>query len=657
MMDSLLIANRGEIACRIIRTAKRLGIRTIAIYSDIDAGAMHVSAADDACCVGPAEALQSYLNLDAILQAATDSNAAAIHPGYGFLSENAAFPSRCADAGIIFVGPPAAAIEAMGAKSAAKAIMTAAGVPVVPGYHGDEQDTATLAAAAERCGYPILLKASAGGGGKGMRVVTTAAELESAIAAVKREAMSAFGDDRLLLERYLQHARHIEFQIFSDRHGNTVHLFERDCSVQRRHQKIIEEAPAPGLDAAQRQTMGEAAVNAAVAIDYEGAGTVEFIVEDEQFFFMEMNTRLQVEHPVTEMITGLDLVEWQLRVAAGEKLPATQDELHIKGHSIEARLYAEDAEHDFLPASGSIDLLEFPASADNLRIDAGVQQGDVVSIYYDPLIAKVIACGRDRNAALAVLLRALENTQLLGVKSNLDYLQRVLGSAPFRAQQLSTGFVVEHASMLQTADDTPCLIRGIAALFHGLRLRASGPLAWRCDGWRQNDRSQMGFYLQDDTATDYLSVTTSGSETVIESAAATRVFSHPTMHGNVLSFVEDGSASRAKIIATGQQISVRLLAKPGARGHRSHALTLLDAPPSQAPAGSSDTALVSPMPGKVLKVLVARGDAVETGQVLMIIEAMKMEHAICAQCDGVVEDVYFAEGETVDSQVQLLSLS
>ncbi len=445
MFDSVLVANRGEIACRIIRTLRRLEIRSVAVYSDADRRARHVALADHAIRIGPPPAAESYLRIDAILEAAARAGAEAIHPGYGFLSENPGFARACAEAGIAFVGPPAEVIEAMGAKDRAKALMTDAGVPLVPGYDGTSQADDALRDAARELGYPVLLKAVAGGGGKGMRVVEDAAGFAAALEGARREAAAAFGDDRMLLERYLAQPRHIEAQIFGDRRGRVVHLFERDCSLQRRHQKVIEEAPAPGLSAEQRKAFGELAVRAGQAIGYVGAGTIEFLMDQGQFFFIEMNTRLQVEHPVTEMITGLDLVEWQLQVAAGEPLPLAQEQITLRGHAIEARVYAEDPDNGFLPSTGRLDHLRFPPESDRIRIDAGVAEGDEVSPFYDPMLAKVVVHGEGRPAALRRLDAALAATEVVGPATNLNFLLRIVRDPTFAAGAIDTGYLASRA--------------------------------------------------------------------------------------------------------------------------------------------------------------------------------------------------------------------
>src|SRR4051794_17430439 len=493
MFSRILIANRGEIAWRVIRTARRMGIDTVAVYSEVDEGALHVAMADEARPIGPPSPRQSYLNIEAVVAASRDSFAEAVHPGYGYLSENAEFAEACAAAGIVFIGPSPDAIRAMGSKAAAKALMEAHGVPVVPGYHGADQDDSRLLAEAERIGFPVMIKASAGGGGRGMRVVADASEFARALDGARREAKGAFGDDTVLIERYLERPRHIEVQIFGDSDGNIVHLFERDCSIQLRHQKIVEEAPAPGLTQERRLYIGEAAVAAARAVDYVGAGTVEFIAEQdgERFYFMEMNTRLQVEHPVTEAITGLDLVEWQFRIAAGEKLPLCQDEIALSGHAIEVRLYAENPARGFLPATGTLHRLHLPQGDpgdDAVRVDTGVRPGDTVTPFYDPMIAKIIAHGEDRAAARGRLSRALADTAVLGVTTNLGFLARVVGDPNFSAGAVDTGFV-EHRreSLLASTDPPPAPVLAAAVLDRLLSREASARSAVRADPWSRRD--------------------------------------------------------------------------------------------------------------------------------------------------------------------------
>jgi 3-methylcrotonyl-CoA carboxylase alpha subunit len=500
MFTTILIANRGEIACRVASTARRLGIRTVAVYSEADAGARHVALCDAAVPIGPSQASASYLRGDLIIAAALASGAQAIHPGYGFLSENAAFAEACAAAGLVFIGPPPAAMRAMGSKSAAKTLMERAGVPLVPGYHGARQDAPFLQQQADTIGYPVLLKASAGGGGKGMRIVDSGAAFAAALASCQREALSAFGDDQVLVEKYLSRPRHIEIQVFADTHGNCIHLFERDCSVQRRHQKVLEEAPAPGMPAERRAAMGAAAVAAARAVQYVGAGTVEFIAnQDGSFYFMEMNTRLQVEHPVTEMITGTDLVEWQLRVAAGQPLPCTQPQLAIAGHAIEARIYAENPEHGFLPSTGTLRHLRTPAAlqfetgvtsggAGPVRIDSGVTEGDTISPFYDPMIAKLIVWGADRDAALARLGQALAAYQIVGPATNIAFLQRLVTSPAFAGAELDTGLIERYHDVLFPPPVTApagALALAVVALLLAERGPAAGP--WdQSSGWRLN---------------------------------------------------------------------------------------------------------------------------------------------------------------------------
>src|SRR5512138_1601685 len=517
MFEKILIANRGEIACRVIRTARRLGIRTVAVHPEADANARHVRLADEAVLIGPPAARQSYLLADRILEAAKATGAQAVHPGYGFLSENEAFAEACAAAGIVFVGPPASAIRAMGSKSAAKALMAQAGVPLTPGYHGEGQDPALLAKEARRIGYPVLIKASAGGGGKGMRRVDAPEEFDAALASCRREAAQAFGDDRVLVERYVLRPRHVEIQVFGDARGNCVHLFERDCSVQRRHQKVLEEAPAPGMTPERRGAMGAAAVEAARAVGYVGAGTVEFIVDPSgAFFFMEMNTRLQVEHPVTEMITGLDLVEWQLRVAAGEPLPLAQEQLRIDGHALEARVYAEDPDKGFLPSTGRLVHLAAPEASYHVRLDAGVDEGDEITPYYDPMIAKLVVWDATRERALARMQAALAQLRIVGVANNVEFLARLVASPAFASADLDTALIEREKEFLfPPSRETPEEAWLLAALAELERERAGAsrpgapPSPWDArDGWRLNSRASRTLTLrlgpdQRDVAVEY----------------------------------------------------------------------------------------------------------------------------------------------------------
>ena len=663
----LLIANRGEIACRVIRTARRMGIATVAVFSDADAHALHVGQADEAYRIGPAAARESYLRGDIILDVARGAGADALHPGYGFLSENADFAEACAAAGIVFVGPPPAAIRAMGGKSESKALMERAGVPTVPGYHGEAQDAATLAAAAARIGYPVLIKASAGGGGKGMRIVERADDLADAVAGAKREAASSFGDDRILIERYLQHPRHIEVQVFADTQGNCVSLFERDCSIQRRHQKVIEEAPAPGMTPARRAAMGEAAVAAARAVGYVGAGTVEFIAEGDAFHFMEMNTRLQVEHPVTEAIIGQDLVEWQLRVAAGEPLPLRADALRIDGHAFEARIYAEDPAHDFMPSVGVLHHLRFPPPGEGVRVDTGVREGDRIGSDYDPMIAKLIVHGPTRAAALDRLAVALRGCEVVGVQTNLALLRALAGHPAFRAGEVETGFIGQHPEVLGTvapavapeafaaatiASFTPPLVGGARGGEATSRVLGAGsPLpqaeGWGgpwdlLDSWRMNLEGSRAVVLR------------CGDETV--EVRASRIGDKWRLAWNGASYLAslsedelrlDGAVRRIRVRDAGGRIAVII------DGHA----TLFDivdplAPPRAGAAAGGRVA--APIPGRVVAVLVQPGDAVVRGQKLVVVEAMKMEMSLTSPVDGEVAAVDCVAGDMVDEGRELV---
>ena len=661
MFRTLLIANRGEIACRVMRTARRLGIRTVAVYSDADREALHVRMADEARRIGPAPAAQSYLDIEAVLTAARAVGADAIHPGYGFLSENETFAKACTAAGIVFVGPSAESIAAMGDKAAAKRLMEKAGVPLVPGYHGEPQDATFLAKEAARIGFPVLIKPSAGGGGKGMRAVEDAKSFASQLEAAKREAKSAFGDDRVLIERYLQRPRHIEVQVFGDGKGNAVHLFERDCSVQRRHQKVLEEAPAPGMTPGRRREMGEAACAAARAIRYAGAGTVEFIAEqDGRFYFMEMNTRLQVEHPVTEMITGLDLVEWQLRVAAGEPIPLAQEQLSFAGHAIEARIYAEDPERQFLPATGALVHLSFPAQDSGVRVDAGVEAGGAITPWYDPMIAKLIVHGQDRQAALARLRRALAQTEIAGVATNVAFLARLAASPSFAQAELDTGFIERNRAELLPprgpAPDGLLAAAALAELFHEERSAQAGASAlgdpwspWhRVDGWRLNAESHHDFVFVDGDAlhrvrmrfTDEgLRVVLGSREEILEGRASEDGRLQVRLGGSVFTARAVREGASWHVFCNG--IQRRLALQPE-----------LQAPEDESAAGS----LAAPMPGKVIRLLVEAGAKVTKGQPLLILEAMKMEHTITEPADGAVKEIRYSEGEQVLEGAQLITI-
>ncbi|MGE0253695.1 MAG: biotin carboxylase N-terminal domain-containing protein [Alphaproteobacteria bacterium] len=665
MFRTVLIANRGEIACRIARTARRMGLRTVAVHSDADAGAMHVAACDTAVRIGPAPVRESYLSIPAILAAARASGAEAIHPGYGFLSENADFADAVAAAGLVLVGPPAAAMRAMGDKSRAKALMEKAGVPLVPGFHADGADPTRLAAEAARIGFPVLIKASAGGGGRGMRVVHDAGKFLEALAGAQREAENAFGDGRVLLERWVERARHIEVQVFADTLGEVIHLFERDCSLQRRHQKVIEEAPAPGLTPAQRAALGEAAVAAARAVSYVGAGTVEFLAEADDpsnFFFMEMNTRLQVEHPVTEFVTGLDLVEWQFRVAAGERLPLRQADVKLAGHAIEARLYAEDPQRGFLPSSGYLAHLAWPEARDGLRIDTGVRGGDTVAPFYDPMLAKVIFGGADREAAREGLAAALAATEVVGPQTNRAFLVACLRHADFAAARLDTRFIERHQADLlpppAPAPDaalalaTAWLAEDWAAAARRRAMAAGAPASpWaRADGWRLNAPPQVGLTLLDGEREVAVTARPAGSGWAIAlDGAAAAAVDGVSVAGASVSATLDGVRRQASAVAHDGALVVHL---DGAAWRFVRKPELGGGAGREAAAGS----LSAPLSGKVVRVAVAAGDAVTRGQTLMVLEAMKMEHAIAAPADGRVADIHFAAGDQVAEGAELLRL-
>ena len=673
MFDTLLIANRGEIACRVAATARRMGIRTVAVYSDADANARHVAACDQAVYIGGSEPRASYLRADAILQAARDTGAGAIHPGYGFLSENEAFAQAAQQAGIAFVGPPASAIAAMGSKSAAKSLMEKAGVPLVPGYHGDNQDPQFLKTQADGIGYPVLIKASAGGGGKGMRVVESSGAFLDALASCQREAASSFGDDRVLIERYLQKPRHIEIQVFADTQGNCVYLFERDCSVQRRHQKVIEEAPAPGMTEERRRAMGEAAVAAARAVGYVGAGTVEFIAEpDGRFYFMEMNTRLQVEHPVTEMITGHDLVEWQLRVAAGQPLPARQEDLRINGHAIEARIYAENPEKGFLPSIGTLAYLGLPphtafANAD-IRVDGGVRTGDTITPFYDPMIAKLIVHGADRDQARQRMLQALAQTQAVGVQTNVAFLSRLMKDTAFAAADLDTGLIERQRATLlpepQPADAATLALASAAVLVRqGLAQpnatsAGKGPAdPWDArDGWRLGGQYQRHLQWVDNGETRRVTVARQGGAWTLDTGAGPQPFlwrAHASANPNLaygLRITLAGHENAGTVVLHADRAHVF-----GDNGV--HVLELYDPlAHAQDTQGEHAGGLTAPMPGKIISISVKAGDTVEKGQPLLVMEAMKMEHTISAPGDGKVEEVFYGVGDQVTEGAELVSI-
>ncbi|MEO7761691.1 MAG: acetyl/propionyl/methylcrotonyl-CoA carboxylase subunit alpha [Casimicrobiaceae bacterium] len=679
MFDKILIANRGEIACRVAATARRLGISTVAVYSDADADSKHVAVCDEAFRLGPAPARESYLCGDAIVAIAQRCGAGAIHPGYGFLSENEAFAQACSDAGIAFIGPPPSAIAAMGSKSESKRLMGEAGVPLVPGYHGADQDAALLRREADQIRYPVLIKASAGGGGKGMRVVEKGADFAAALASCLREAKASFGDDRVLIEKYLTKPRHVEIQVFADAHGNCVYLFERDCSVQRRHQKVLEEAPAPGMTAERRKAMGEAAVAAARAVGYVGAGTVEFIVDTldprpDSFYFMEMNTRLQVEHPVTEMITRLDLVEWQLRVAASEHLPLSQDRLAINGHAIEARIYAEDPFRDFLPSVGRIAHLATPAAisfafngdADParepapVRIDSGVREGDAISQFYDPMLAKLIVWGHDRPAALRQMRAALAAYQVAGVTTNIEFLHRLVAHRAFANADLDTGLIARnHAELLPATvidDDTivATAIAEVIALQSGAGAHASASpephSPWHGIGsWWLNQVNPIDLIMVHDESPHTVSVVTTadGFELTLPRRQVT---AQARDTGGAIEICVDGRRFRATVIRSGDE---RIVFLDGLAIR----LKIVDPriPPPSDDVGEGH--LLAPMSGTIIAVNVKPGDKVEKGAALLILEAMKMEHAISAPGNGVVEHVYFRAGDQVKEGAELVALA
>jgi 3-methylcrotonyl-CoA carboxylase alpha subunit len=666
MLASLLIANRGEIACRIARTARRLRVRTIAIYSDADAHALHVTMCDEAYRVGPAAPRESYLNADAIIAIAKRAGAQAIHPGYGFLSENASFAQACEAAGLVFVGPPPAAIAAMGSKSAAKSIMSAAGVPVVPGYHGDDQDDALLAREAERIGFPVLVKATAGGGGKGMKVAAKASEFAAALASARREARSAFGDDRVLLERYLAKPRHIEIQVFADTQGHAMHLFERDCSVQRRHQKVIEEAPAPGMEEGRRRAMGEAAVAAAKAIGYVGAGTVEFIAEqDGTFYFMEMNTRLQVEHPVTEMITGCDLVEWQLRVASGEPLPMTQAQLAMRGHAIEARLYAEDPAREFLPSIGRIRHWRMPDDMPNVRVDTGYRAGDDVTPFYDPMLAKVIAWGEDRERARQALLAALARCEVTGVTTNAAFLERVVAHEAFASGRVDTGLIAQHReALLPAAEPAPpdALVAAAVAEYRAVGAALAAAAATSSDPyspwdtadawWNGTSTHHAEFAFRDAEREHRITVAPRDDRLAISGEGFARdVRVHVRNDRLRIERVVDGAVADAHEATVVREGDVRHVFVPGARAR----LALAD-PLAETDEVAHAGHLTAPMSGTIVAVLVAPGDRVEKGAALVVLEAMKMEHTIVAPTAGRVAAVHFGTGDRVGEGADLVDV-
>ncbi len=682
MFKKILIANRGEIACRVAETARRLGVKTVAVHSDADADAKHVAACDESVHIGGSAPKDSYLRWERIIEAARACGAEAIHPGYGFLSENEDFAHACAEAGLVFIGPPPSAIKDMGLKAESKQLMEKAGVPLVPGYHGHDQDPALLQREADRIGYPVLIKASAGGGGKGMRAVEKAEDFAAALASCKREAMGSFGDDAVLVEKYVQRPRHIEIQVFGDAHGNIVHLFERDCSVQRRHQKVLEEAPAPGMTPELRARMGAAAVAAARAVNYVGAGTVEFIVEqpggyerpqDMKFYFMEMNTRLQVEHPVTEAITGQDLVEWQLRVASGEPLPCTQDELRITGHAIEARICAENPDNQFLPATGTLHVYRKPAAASferaPVRIDDGVREGDAISPFYDSMIAKLIVQGDTREQALARLDEALAQTHIVGLATNVQFLRRVARTDAFAQARLDTALIQRESAVLFQQEPVGLPLAAAAAvaatLLRERQAEAPGQPFSRRDGWRLGGlhRRPFDFLFGGEAVQAWLTYAPGGTPTLEvgegEGVAGPLAFAAaPGAEcaggaggaGGAIDLQFAGRRTRATVHAQGEALHV--FTPEGA--------TRIDIVDPLAHAGDTQAEggrLTAPMPGKVVSFAVQAGDSVARGQPLAVMEAMKMEHTIAAPADGVVQELLYAPGDQVTEGAELLRLS
>jgi len=660
MFEKILIANRGEIACRVIKTARRMGIKTVAVYSEADASARHVRLADEAVLIGPAAAKESYLVIERIIAAAKQTGAQAIHPGYGFLSENEDFCDACEREGIVFIGPPVSAIRAMGSKSEAKKLMEQAGVPLTPGYHGDNQEPGFLHEQADAIGYPVLIKAAAGGGGKGMRLVEKSEDFEAALASCKREAASSFGNEHVLVEKYVTRPRHIEIQVFGDTHGNCVYLFERDCSVQRRHQKVLEEAPAPGMTPERRAAMGRAAVEAAKAVGYVGAGTVEFIAnQDGTFYFMEMNTRLQVEHPVTEMITGLDLVEWQLRVASGEPLPLAQEQLRIRGHALEARIYAEDPAKGFLPSTGKLLHLAPPAEGLHVRVDTGVEEGDEISPFYDPMIAKLIVWDDSREQALARMLQALADYRVVGVANNIEFLSRLTACPAFAGADLDTGLIErEKAYLFPEGEEPPAEVYVVAALGELLReaawaedeaRRGADPVSpWHArDGWRLNATANRELIFRVGDTQKSVQVAYRGDRYALAVDGKSADARGELNARGRLRVDLDGTRMDATVITAGRMRHVFLHG-------RSWQLASVDPLHYTGEGGGAEGGLLAPMPGKVIALLAEPGAKVAKGAPLLILEAMKMEHTINAPAAGTVKAFHFAVGDQVGDGAELV---
>jgi 3-methylcrotonyl-CoA carboxylase alpha subunit len=653
--QTLLIANRGEIACRVIKTARAMGLRTVAVYSEADRDALHVAVADEAVLIGPARARDSYLNIDRIIEAARSSGAEAIHPGYGFLSESAEFAQACADAGLVFVGPTAAMIQAMGSKSGSKILMEKAGVPLVPGFHGEAQDEATLKKAADSIGFPVLVKASAGGGGRGMRIVRSAAELAAAVVSAKREAKAAFGDDRMLIEKYVDNPRHIEVQIIGDSHGNLLSLFERECTLQRRHQKVIEEAPSPTLNAAQRDAVCAAARQAAAAVNYVGAGTIEFVSNGRDFFFIEMNTRLQVEHPVTELITGIDLVEWQLRVAFGEALPLKQEQITLNGHAIEARVYAENPNKNFMPSVGRIRTWRMPEPLSGLRIDAGYREGDMVSPNYDAMLAKVIGFAPTRDVAIDRLNRALEDSDVRGIVTNIPFLSALVTHPDVRANAIDTGFIERELTKLTPTATAPGdleLAAAVAAVLgeEAKASRADAGSPWRTAGWMPVGRRKRVFLFRDGQGPEHeVALHYGGGPMALSIGDREFGFTYAASNEGGLDLTLDGSRSHIVAVVEGHELYVRT------RNGRFD-LHWVD------PFGGDDEEqvgedrIVAPLPGTVVALLAEEGATLEKGAAILTLEVMKMEQTLRAPFAGVLTRLKCKVGDIVQEGVELAEI-
>jgi 3-methylcrotonyl-CoA carboxylase alpha subunit len=649
---TLLIANRGEIACRVIRTARAMGLRTVAVYSEADRGAMHVAMADEAVLLGPARARDSYLNIERVIEAARQTGAEAVHPGYGFLSENAEFAKACLDAGRVFVGPTAEMMTAMGSKSGSKALMEKAGVPLVPGYHGEAQDEATLAKAADRIGFPVLVKASAGGGGRGMRVVRSAAELAAAIVSAKREARAAFGDDRMLIEKYVDNPRHIEVQIIGDSHGNLMSLFERECTLQRRHQKVIEEAPSPTLDTKQRETVSATARKAAAAVNYVGAGTIEFVSDGKEVFFIEMNTRLQVEHPVTELITGVDLVEWQLRVAFGEALPLKQDQVRLNGHAIEARVYAENPAKNFMPSVGKIRTWRLPEPSNGLRIDAGYRAGDAVSPYYDAMLAKMIAWAPTRQAAIERLNRGLEETDVRGIVTNIPFLSALVTHPSVAANTIDTGFIERELKTLAPAPPAAGdleLCAAVAALLgeEQKAAQAEAKSPWQTFGWMPVGRRQRVFaFRQGQVALQNVTLRYGNGPSILSIGDREFAFASTMTDDGAADLTLDGMKSRVVAVIEGHELYLRT------RNGRFD-LHWVDPFGGETEEQAGEDRIVAPLPGTVVALLAEEGATLEKGAPILTLEVMKMEQTLRAPFAGVLKAIKCKVGDIVQEGVEL----